>query len=126
MAKRNGPHRISGIDLFGDAGRCRPDMGCAKATVWRWQARFITAGIAGLLQDKSGPPGKTPLPKGLSSGVVDLTFDYKRRGTTTLFAAFDVLDGTVIGDCMQRHRHQAPGVHSLSSMPSSARLPQAR
>ena len=35
-----------------------------------------------------------------------LTFDYKRNGTTTLFAAFDVLDGTVIGQCMQRHRHQ--------------------
>jgi transposase len=35
-----------------------------------------------------------------------LTFDYKRNGTTTLFAAFDVLDGRVIGHCMQRHRHQ--------------------
>ena len=35
-----------------------------------------------------------------------LTHDYKRHGTTTLFAAFDVLDGTVIGRCMQRHRHQ--------------------
>jgi hypothetical protein len=35
-----------------------------------------------------------------------MTFDYKRNGTTTLFAAFDVLDGTVIGQCMQRHRHQ--------------------
>jgi len=35
-----------------------------------------------------------------------MTFDYKRHGTTTLFAAFDVLEGTVIGRCMQRHRHQ--------------------
>ena len=35
-----------------------------------------------------------------------MTFDYKRHGTTTLFAALDVLDGTVIGSCMQRHRHQ--------------------
>ena len=33
------------------------------------------------------------------------THDYKRRGTTTLFAALSVLDGTVIGRCMQRHRH---------------------
>jgi hypothetical protein len=31
--------------------------------------------------------------------------DYKRHGTTTLFAALSVLDGTVIGRCMQRHRH---------------------
>jgi transposase len=34
-----------------------------------------------------------------------LTHDDKRNGTTTLFAAFDVLEGTVIGRCMQRHRH---------------------
>jgi transposase len=35
-----------------------------------------------------------------------LTHDYKRHGTTTLFAALNILDGTVIGRCMQRHRHQ--------------------
>jgi len=38
--------------------------------------------------------------------VGTMTHDYKRNGTTTLFAALDVLDGTVIGRCMQRHRHQ--------------------
>jgi len=35
-----------------------------------------------------------------------MTHDYKRNGTTTLFAALDVLAGRVIGRCMQRHRHQ--------------------
>jgi DDE superfamily endonuclease len=35
-----------------------------------------------------------------------MTHDYERNGTTTLFAAFNVLDGTVIGHCMQRHRHR--------------------
>lgn len=35
-----------------------------------------------------------------------LTHDYKRNGTTTLFAALNVLDGTVVGECMPRHRHQ--------------------
>jgi transposase len=35
-----------------------------------------------------------------------MTHDYKRDGTTTLFAALNVLDGTVLGRCMQRHRHQ--------------------
>jgi transposase len=35
-----------------------------------------------------------------------MTHDYKRHGTTTLFAALDVLEGKVIGRCMQRHRHQ--------------------
>ena len=32
--------------------------------------------------------------------------DYRRHGTTTLFAALSMLDGTVIGSCMERHRHQ--------------------
>ncbi len=35
-----------------------------------------------------------------------MTHDYIRHGTTTLFAALNVLDGTVLGRCMQRHRHQ--------------------
>jgi len=35
-----------------------------------------------------------------------MTHDYKRNGTTTLFAALNVLDGTVIGKNMQRHWHQ--------------------
>ncbi len=35
-----------------------------------------------------------------------MTHDYKRNGTTTLFAALNVLDGSVIGQCMQQHRHQ--------------------
>ena len=35
-----------------------------------------------------------------------MTHDYKRHGTTTLFAALNMLDGRVIGECMPRHRHQ--------------------
>jgi len=35
-----------------------------------------------------------------------MTHDYKRHGTTMLFATLDVLEGKVIGRCMQRHRHQ--------------------
>jgi transposase len=183
-------------------------VGCAKATVWRWQERFMEEGVDGLLRGKSRPPGRAPLPQAVVERVVDLTlgeppgatthwsgramakvtgislrsvqriwaahglqphrirtfklskdpefatklraivglyvdppqhamvlsvdeksqiqaldrtqpglpikpgragtmtFDDKRNGTTTLFAAFDVLDGTVIGHCMQRHRHQ--------------------
>jgi transposase len=34
-----------------------------------------------------------------------MTHDYKRHGTTTLFAALDVLTGKVIGQCLPRHRH---------------------
>jgi transposase len=35
-----------------------------------------------------------------------MTHDYKRNGTTTLFAALDVLTGSVIGQCLPRHRHR--------------------
>jgi transposase len=35
-----------------------------------------------------------------------MTHDYKRHGTTTLFAALNILEGRIIGRCMQRHRHQ--------------------
>ena len=34
-----------------------------------------------------------------------MTHDYKRHGTTTLFAALSMLDGTIISRCEQRHRH---------------------
>jgi transposase len=45
------------------------------------------------------------LPLGLGY-VEGVTHDYKRHGTTTLFAALDVLDGAVIAECKPRHRHQ--------------------
>ena len=54
----------------------------SRPAVWRWQQRYAEAGVEGLLRDKT------------------------RKPTTTLFAALNVLDGTVLGRCMQRHRHQ--------------------
>ena len=182
--------------------------GKSKPVVWRWQARFMAEGVAGLTRDKTRKPGKRPLPTTAVQRVVDLTLgpppgeathwtgrtlakaagvslrsvhaslrptgsrrigsgrsncrrtrgsprssrtlsastsirppmrwfsrsmrraksrrstvpsrvadealgragtmthDYKRHGTTTLFAALNILDGTVIGRNMQRHRHQ--------------------
>ena len=44
-----------------------------------------------------------PMKKGRAG---TMTHDYKRNGTTTLFAALDVLSGKVIGQCMARHRHE--------------------
>ena len=44
-----------------------------------------------------------PLKKGRAG---TMTHDYKRNGTTSLFAALNLLDGTVIAQCMPRHRHQ--------------------
>ena len=43
-----------------------------------------------------------PLKKGRAA---TMTHDYKRNGTTTLFAALNILDGVVIGSCKKRHRH---------------------
>ncbi len=47
-------------------------------------------------------PGLPPKP----GKCATMTHDYKRNGTTTLFAALNVLDGTVLGRCMDKHRHQ--------------------
>ena len=182
--------------------------GKSKTCVWRWQERFMEAGVDGLLRDKTRPPGKAPIADDRVAEVVRLTLtpppheathwtvrvmaktvgmavatvqdiwkahglaphrwrafklsndpafvskledivglyvappahavvlsideksqiqaldrtqpglpmkkgragtmthDYKRNGTTTLFAALNVLEGTVTGRNMQRHRHQ--------------------
>lgn len=184
------------------------EAGTSKVTVWRWQERFMQAGVEGLLHDKTRPSRIPPLPASVRERTVSLTLgdppgeathwtaammakaagisvssvqriwrahglqphrvrqfklsrdpefvcklrdivdlyihppahaivlsvdeksqiqaldrtqpglplkpgrcgtmthDYKRNGTTTLFAALDVLEGKVIGRCMQRHRHQ--------------------
>jgi transposase len=44
-----------------------------------------------------------PMKKGRAG---TMTHDYKRNGTTTLFAALNVLSGVVIGECLPRHRHE--------------------
>ena len=75
-----------------------------------------------------------PMKKGRAG---TMTHDYKRHGTTTLFAALNVLDGTVIGRSMQRHRHQefirflnaieaaGPGRQDRPRHPRQLRHPQA-
>ena len=55
--------------------------------------------IQALSRTRPGTPMKPGRP-------ATMTHDYERHGTTTLFAALDVLEGTVLGRCMQRHRHQ--------------------
>ena len=216
VADRNSPQKhvwrariiLLTADGCGTAAIIR-GSGTSKTAVWRWQARFMTEGVAGLLRDKTRPgrlaplgaqteervvratlsgkpPGETthwtalamakvqnisvssvqriwrkhglqphrtrhfklsndpefaaklrdivglyvsppvhamvlsideksqiqaldrtqpglPLKKGRCG---TMTHDYKRHGTTTLFAALNVLDGKVIGRCMKKHRHQ--------------------
>ncbi len=215
QANRNSPQKHvwrATIILLTAAGHGTAEImrvaGVAKTAVWRWQERFMLAGVDGLLRDKTRPPRIAPLPPEVTERVVALTLgdppgetthwtapamakrvgisvssvqriwrahglqphrvrqfklsndpqfadkvrdivglyldppahavvlsldeksqiqaldrtqpglplkrgrcgtmthDYKRNGVTTLFAAFNVLEGTVIGRCMQRHRHQ--------------------
>jgi transposase len=216
VADRNSPQKhvwraqiiLATADGCGTAQVMRR-AGVAKPSVWRWQERFMTEGVDGLLHDKTRPARIPPLPKAVVEAVVSrtldeappdgathwmapamaqasglsvssvqriwrahglrphqvrrfklstdprfaekvedivglyvdppahavvlsideksqiqaldrtqpglpmkpgragtMTHDYKRHGTTTLFAALNVLDGSVVGRCMQRHRHQ--------------------
>jgi len=73
--------------------------------------------IQALGRTQSGLPPKEGRP-------ATATHDYGRHGTTTLFAAFNVLDGTVLGRCMQRHRHQVdltPGSGGFANEPGHPR-----
>src|ERR1700739_3552819 len=57
----------------------------------------------------SALPAQRGFPRGSafsSNHRINLTHDYKRNGTATLFAALNVADGTVISMCDDRHRHQ--------------------
>jgi Winged helix-turn helix len=42
----------------------------SKSVVWRWQERFMRAGVDGLLRDRSRPPGKKPLPQSMIDRVI--------------------------------------------------------
>ena len=49
--------------------------GKSKTCVWRWQERFMAAGVDGLLRDKTRPPGIAPLKPALVEKVVALTLE---------------------------------------------------
>lgn len=71
---------------------------CSRSTILR-QAQDEESQIQALARTQAPLPMKPGQP-------TTRTHDDKRHGTTTLFAALDVLEGKVIGRCMQRHRHQ--------------------
>ena len=52
-----------------------------------------------------------------------MTHDAKRNGTTSLFAAIDTTDGSVIGTCVNRRRHRGMAAASLDLMSPEARRP---
>src|SRR6266851_3691001 len=100
-------------------------LGISRPTLLRWRQRYVEAGVGGLLKDAPRPgrhkrirPEKVeaksqiqaldrtepilPLRPGLPARQ---THDYTRHGTTTLFAALNVLEGRVIEACQPRHTH---------------------
>ena len=112
-------------------GRVCSRIGCAPSSSPTTPNSPTSSGVVGLYIDppahavvlsideksqtrRSTAPSRVCREKGRCA---TMTHDYKRHGTTTLFAALDILEGKVIGRCMQRHRHQI----TAFSTPSSAR-----
>jgi transposase len=98
------PHRVESFKFSNDpqfAGKVRDIVGLymkppAKAIVLSVDEKSQIQAL-----DRTQPI--LPLRPGLPERR---THDYKRHGTTTLFAALNVLEGTVIGTCLPKHRHQ--------------------
>ena len=98
------PHRIEYFKLFKDprfVEKLRDVVGLyvdppERAVVFSFDEKSQIQAL-----DRTQPG--LPLKKGRAG---TMTFDYKRHGTTTLFAALDVATGEVLHDCMPRHRHQ--------------------
>src|SRR6266545_4009693 len=114
---------VSNVEIAELAGVSRP-------TVLAWRADFATRGLVDFGEVRAGrgrkpaiPPDQAvvlcadeksqiqaldptqpslPMKRGRAG---TMTHDYKRNGTTTLFAALDVLTGKVIGKCLPRHRN---------------------
>jgi transposase len=47
--------------------------GKSKPCVWRWQERFMTDGVDGLLRDNTRPPGKAPIPVAMVAEIIEKT-----------------------------------------------------
>jgi transposase len=80
VANRNSPQKhvwrarivLLTADDLGTAAVMR-QTGKSKSVVWRWQERFMQAGVDGLLRDKTRPSRKPPLAREVISQVIDLT-----------------------------------------------------
>lgn len=80
VANRNSPQKhvwrarivLLTADGLGTAAIMR-QTGKSKSVVWRWQERFMQAGVYGLLRDKTRPSRKPPLDKTVIARVVELT-----------------------------------------------------
>ena len=103
--KRNGlkPHRVAGFKISNDPHFEEKLVDIVALYLDPPEhAIVLSADEKSQIQalDRSQPG--LPMKKGRCG---TMTHDYKRNGTTTLFAALNTLDGTVISETMARHRH---------------------
>src|ERR1700758_1308769 len=104
VAHRLQPHRVRRFKLSQDpafAAKLRDVVGLYRAPPAHSLVLSVDEKSQIQALDRTQPG--LPMKKGRAG---TMTHDYIRNGTTTLFAALNVLEGKVIGRCMQRHRHQ--------------------
>ena len=104
--KANGlqPHRVKVFKLSNDpkfAEKLRDIVGLYMAPPAH--AVVLSVDEKSQIQALDRTQPGLPLKRGRAG---TMTHDYKRHGVTTLFAALDVVEGKVLGRCMQQHRHQ--------------------
>ena len=98
------PHRVESVQVSNDphfAPKVRDIVGLYMNSPDK--AIVLTVDEKSQIQALDRTQPILPLRPGLPERQ---THDYERHGTTTLFAALNVLEGTVIGECQSRHRHQ--------------------
>src|SRR6202047_4120561 len=65
----------------GPAQRVAQSIGVSRPTMWRWQQRFVEAGVEGLLGDKTRKPGKAPIAADQAAQLVAVTPAFARAGS---------------------------------------------
>ena len=80
-------------------------LGIGRVQVSRWRERCLESGLQGIEPElpRGAPPVKVPSLPMNEGRAQTMTHDYKKNGTTALFAALNVLGGSVIGQCQRRH-----------------------
>src|SRR6058998_693708 len=98
------PHRVKNFKLSRDARFLEKltDVVCLYLNPPQ-QAMVLCVDEKSQIQALDRTQPGLPMKKGRCG---TMTHDYKRNGTTTLFAALEVLQGRVVGQCFERHRHQ--------------------
>ena len=103
-------------------------VGVSRPTVWRWQQRFAEDGVAGLLKDRTRPPGKPPFPKEIELEAVALTCSEPPGEVThwtgrAMAKAAGISHGTVQPDFDTLCGHGADSLRQNNALRTSSRSP---